>query len=71
MVDVFLKNKQMVRVENLEQVIVQQADFYIIQLMGYCQEELDFLERHYKIDTSILKGYKDIEISSHFLFNAH
>lgn len=69
--DILLKNKQIIKIENIEEICKISLDFHLMQLTDYDNKTLYFLENQYQIDTSILKAYKDIEISSHFLFNEH
>lgn len=69
MIEILLKNKEIVRVQHASEISTEQLDFHVMQFIDYSDLELNWVKNKYGIDLSILRQFEDIEISSHFLSN--
>lgn len=67
MIDILLKNKEIFKAQNIDEIPVDDLDFHVMQFLDYGTSEINWLEHHYGLNFSIMKNYEDIEISSHFL----
>src|SRR6478609_8958055 len=67
MIEILLKNKEIIKVKAISEISNQNLDFNVMQFIAYTDQELDWVEEKFGIDFSIMKQYEDIEISSHFL----
>jgi len=71
MIEILLKNKEIIKVKNHQEILNQNLDFHVMQFIDYTDQELNWVEEKFGIDFSIMKHYEDIEISSHFLSSAN
>lgn len=69
MIDVFLKNKEVLRFSNAKEISIPAEDFHLVQMIDATPEEIKHIENQYGIDATIIKYFEDIEISSHFLIS--
>lgn len=69
MIEIILKNKEILKVQNTEELSKITLDFHLIQFIDYSKSDLNWLEKKFGLDFSIMQNYEDIEISSHFLEN--
>ena len=69
MIEILSKNKELLQVNNINNL--SNLDFHLLQFIDYSNSELNWLEKNYGLDFTIMKNYEDIEISSHFLENEH
>ena len=69
MIEILLKNKEILRVKNPDDISNQNLDFHVMQCIDYTDAELNWIHEKFGIDFTIMKNYEDIEISSHFLSN--
>ncbi|QHT71822.1 magnesium transporter [Rhodocytophaga rosea] len=67
MIEILLKNKEILQVKSVSEIWDLSLDFHVMQLVDYTTEELRWLEEKFGVNFSIMKQYEDIEISSHFL----
>lgn len=67
MIEIILKTKEIISLNNIEEITSDQLDFHVIQFIDYTPTELEWLEKSFNLDFTIMKKYDDIEISSHFL----
>lgn len=67
MIEVLLANKKILNYKSIEEIDTNDLDFYVMQFINYTDEEINWAEKTYGIDTSLMKRFEDIEISSHFL----
>lgn len=71
MIEILLKDKRIIQAKNTGEIAAAEVDFHIMQLRGYDEDDILWLEENFDLDFSIMKHYEDIEISSHFLENTH
>ncbi len=71
MLEILLKNKEMVRVRNTDEISDLNLDFHIMQFIDYTTSDINWAKDKFGLDFSIMLHYEDIEISSHFLENEH
>jgi len=69
MIEIILKNSEIVKVEHIQELTHVDMNFNIIQFIDYTETEINWLKNTYGLDFSIMEKYEDIEISSHFLEN--
>ena len=69
MIEILLKNKEIHKFQSIDELSYSSLDFYVMQFLDYGDSEINWLEKNYGLDFSIMKHYEDIEISSHFLEN--
>lgn len=69
MIELLLKNGEHRKFNTVNELTKSEFDFSVMQLIGYDDTELHWLEQTYGLDLSIMKQYEDIEISSHFSEN--
>jgi magnesium transporter len=67
MIEILLKNKELIKVNGPKEVLNRDLDFNVMQLIDYTDQDINWVEEKFGIDFSIMKHYEDIEISSHFL----
>jgi magnesium transporter len=67
MIEILLKNRQIVQVNSVNEISDLNLDFYVMQFIDYSTQEISWVEQNFGADFSIMKNYEDIEISSHFL----
>ena len=67
MIEILLKNKELIKVKSPRDISNQNLDFYVMQFVDYTSEEMNWVEERFGTDFSIMTHYEDIEISSHFL----
>src|SRR6478609_2111004 len=67
MIEILLKNKEIIKVNSIQEIQNQNLDFHVMQFIDYTDEEMNWVKEKFGIDFSIMKYYEDIEISSHFL----
>lgn len=70
MIEILLKNKQIVKAQNIDEIRISELDFSVIQFVDYKDPEINWLKENLNLDFAIMKNYEDFEISSHFLENA-
>ncbi|HKO77198.1 MAG TPA: CorA family divalent cation transporter [Flavobacterium sp.] len=69
MIEILLKNKEIIKVNRPSEILDQNLDFHVMQFIDYTDEEINWVEDKFGVDFSVMKHYEDIEISSHFLSN--
>ena len=69
MIEILLKNKEIIKVNRPNEIIIEDLDFYVMQFIDYTDQDINWVEEKFGIDISVMKHYEDIEISSHFLSN--
>ncbi|PKB15549.1 CorA family divalent cation transporter [Flavobacterium sp. 5] len=69
MIEILLKNKKFHKVQSVDELSPSNLDFHVLQFLDYSDSEINWLEKNYGLDFSIMKHFEDIEISSHFLEN--
>src|SRR6187402_7838 len=69
MIEILLKNKEILKVQSPSEILDQDLDFHVMQFIDYTNKEINWVEEKFGIDFSVMKHYEDIEISSHFLSN--
>lgn len=67
MIDILLKTKELRRFTSTEELQNLSEDFFLLQGIDCSPKEIQDIENQFGIDASIIKGFEDIEISSHFL----
>jgi magnesium transporter len=67
MIEILLKNKEIIRVNSTDEIKAGQMDFYAIQFVDYTDAQISWAAQNFGIDCSLMHHYEDIEISSHFL----
>ena len=67
MIEILLKNRQIVQVNSVDEISDLNLDFHVMQFIDYSTQEISWVEQNFGADFSIMKNYEDIEISSHFL----
>lgn len=70
MIEILLKNKQIVKAQTIEELSILNLDFHVMQFIDYRDSEINWLKENLNLDFSIMKNYEDFEISSHFLENS-
>lgn len=71
MIEILLKNKKFYKAQSIDELSTTDLDFHVMQFLDYGNSEINWLEKNYGLDFTILKHYEDIEISSHFLESEH
>ena len=66
MIEILLKNEEIIKVKNTDEISEQDLDFYVMQFIDYSDKETDWAKTRFGLDLSIIEHYEDIEISSHF-----
>lgn len=66
MIDIFLKNAELIRIADVHDLPEHSLDFFVMQFIDYTEQEVSWASEKFRIDLSIIKHYEDIEISSHF-----
>jgi magnesium transporter len=69
MIEILLKNKKFHKAQSIDELSLLDLDFHVMQFLDYGNSEINWLEKNYGLDFTIMKHYEDIEISSHFLEN--
>lgn len=69
MIEVLLANKEILNFKNVDEIDSGKLDFYVMQFINYTDEEVLWAEQNYGLNTSLMKRFEDIEISSHFQAN--
>jgi magnesium transporter len=69
MIEILLKNKEIIKVNSPSEIRNQDLDFHVMQFIDYTDKEINWVGEKFGIDFSVMKHYEDIEISSHFLSN--
>ena len=69
MIEILLKNKKFHQAKSVDELSSLDLDFHVLQFLDYGNSEIDWLEKNYGLDFTIMKHFEDIEISSHFLEN--
>ncbi|MGQ7946944.1 CorA family divalent cation transporter [Flavobacterium sp. WC2509] len=69
MIEILLKNKRFHKVQSVDELPLSDLDFHVMQFLDYGDSEINWLEKNYGLDFTIMKHFEDIEISSHFLEN--
>ncbi len=67
MITLVLKNKRIIRLENISDITIEYRDFISLEVTDPNEKEIKDLEDTFDIDCSIMKYSEDIEISSHFV----
>lgn len=67
MIEILLKNKEIIKVNSTAEIKAEQMDFYAIQFIDYTDEQISWVGQHFGINCSLMRRHEDIEISSHFL----
>lgn len=67
MIEILLKNKEIIKVNSTNEILPEQMDFYAIQFIDYNDQQINWAGENFGINCSLMKRYEDIEISSHFL----
>ena len=67
MIEIFLKNKGIVKVKSTKEISNENLDFHVMQFIDYTSQEISWVEEKFGTDLSIMKNFEDIEISSHLL----
>jgi len=67
MVEILLKNKEIVKLKSTSDISIADLDFHVMQFIDYTSEEISWVEKKFGADLSIMKNFEDIEISSHVL----
>lgn len=67
MVEILLKNKEIIKVNSVDEISADAMDFYAIQFVDYTDKDISWAGKNFDINCSLMKRYEDIEISSHFL----
>lgn len=70
MIEVLLKNKEILRIRRIEELEGREGEVQLMQFAGYTEAEVEWVRQRYGVNTSIMHHYEDIEISSHFLSTA-
>ena len=71
MIKVLLKNKELLKAKSLNEIQTSNLEFLAMQFIDYEISDINWLEKKYSLDFSIMNNFEDIEISSHFLENDH
>lgn len=71
MIEILLKNKQILKAQNSDEIPISDLDFLVIQVIDHKDSDLNWLKERFKLDFSIMNNFEDFEISSHFLENEH
>jgi len=71
MIEIILKNKEIVKARDIDEITNDNLDFNVIQFTDYTKSDISWVEEKFGLDFSIMQHYEDIEISSHFLENAN
>lgn len=69
MIEILLKNKKFHKAKSVDELSPSNLDFHVLQFLDYGATEINWLEKNYELDFTIMKHFEDIEISSHFLEN--
>lgn len=69
MIEILLKNKKFHKAISVDKLSPSDLDFHVMQFLDYGTTEINWLEKNYGLDFTIMKHFEDIEISSHFLEN--
>lgn len=67
MIEILSKEKELLKIQNTSEIVVSDLDFHIMQFIDYSTSDVEWLEKNYGLDFTIMKHFEDIEISSHFL----
>lgn len=67
MIEILLKNKEIVKVKSTADISNENLDFHVMQFIDYTSQEISWVEGKFGVDLSIMKNFEDIEISSHLL----
>lgn len=67
MVEILLKNKEIIEVGSVDEISAEAMDFYAIQFVDYTERDISWAGENFGINCSLMRSYQDIEISSHFL----
>lgn len=63
------KNTEILRITNVLDLPDKYLDFHLMQFIDYTDDEVQWANKKFGVDFSIIKHYEDIEISSHFSVN--
>jgi len=69
MLEIILKNREVIKAQSIDEISNLNLDFNIIQFIDYSKTDTEWVEKKFGLDFSIMQHYEDIEISSHFLEN--
>ncbi|MEP6931130.1 MAG: CorA family divalent cation transporter [Flavobacterium sp.] len=69
MIEILLKNKQIIKAQNINEIPTSNLEFHVMQFIDFKDSETKWLEENLNLDFSIMTNYEDFEISSHFLEN--
>lgn len=69
MIEIQLKNKEIIRAESIDEITINELDINVIQFLDYTDSDISWAVEKFGLDFSIMKHYEDIEISSHFSEN--
>lgn len=67
MIEILLKNKEIIKVNSTDEISAEEMDFYAIQFVDYTEQQIKWVQDNYGITCSLMERHEDIEISSHFL----
>jgi magnesium transporter len=67
MIEILLKNGELIKVNSPKEILNQDLDFQVMQLIDCTDQDINLVAEKFGVDFSIMKRYEDIEISSHFL----
>jgi len=60
MIEILLKNKEIIKVNSIQEIQNQNLDFHVMQFIDYTDEEMNWVKEKFGIDFSIMKYYEDI-----------
>ncbi|MGQ8335887.1 CorA family divalent cation transporter [Sunxiuqinia sp. A32] len=69
MLEIILKNKEIIKAKNTDELSNVDLDFNHIHFIDYTESDIKWVQNKFGLDFSIMQRYEDIEISSHFLEN--
>jgi magnesium transporter len=67
MIDLLLKDNKIYTLQTVDEIVNEKLDFTVIQFHDYTQADIEWLQKNFNLNFSIMSHYEDIEISSHFL----
>ena len=65
MIEIIQGNHEIKKFENVQDI--KNLEFNLVQFIDYKESEINWLQKNYALDFSIMQNYEDIEISSHYL----
>lgn len=71
MIELYTKAGKVLKLQGIEEINDDHADFILIQFQDYTKADLAWVQSNYGLDLSIMQHTEDIEISSHFQESDH